>query len=24
LRSNDTEFENDSDDSKVEMYYIGG
>jgi len=24
LRSNDTEFENNSDDSKVEMYYIGG
>ncbi|MBI02289.1 MAG: GTP 3',8-cyclase MoaA [Chloroflexi bacterium] len=24
LRSNDTDFENDSDDSKVEMYYIGG
>ena len=24
LRSSDTEFENDSDDSKVEMYYIGG
>ena len=24
LRSNDTEFKNDSDDSKVEMYYIGG
>ena len=24
LRSNDTELENDSDDSKVEMYYIGG
>ena len=24
LRSNDTEFENDADDSKVEMYYIGG
>ena len=24
LRSNDTEFENDSDDSKDEMYYIGG
>ena len=24
LRSKDTEFENDSDDSKVEMYYIGG
>ena len=24
LRSNDTEFENDSADSKVEMYSIGG